>query len=130
MAPRILLADDHKMNRLATQALLESMGYQVFAVGDGAEAVEAYAEGYFDLILMDCQMPGMDGYEATARIRRFQAERSCARTPIIGLSGRSLSGDRDTAIAKGMDAYLTKPPSIKLLASVLQEWASTDAPDI
>ena len=129
MAPRILLADDHKMNRLATQALLESLGYQVLAVGDGIEAVDAYARDHFDLILMDCQMPGMDGYEATEQIRRYQVESTCTRTPIIGLSGRSLSSDRDAAIAKGMDAYLTKPPSIKLLASVLEQWMSTDASD-
>jgi CheY-like chemotaxis protein len=126
MAPRVLLADDHKMNRLATQALLESMGYTVLAVPDGETAVEAYASGDFDLILMDCQMPGIDGYEATAQIRRHQAKSARARTPIIGLSGRSLSGDRDAAIAKGMDAYVTKPPSVKLLASLLQELASPD----
>jgi CheY-like chemotaxis protein len=124
MGPRILLAEDHRMNQIATQALLESLGYQVLAVADGAEAVQAYAEGYFDLIIMDCQMPGMDGYQATAQIRRLQAERACARTPIIGLSGRCLSGDRDAAIAQGMDAYVTKPPSIRLLTSVLQEWVA------
>jgi CheY-like chemotaxis protein len=127
MALRILLADDHKMNRLATQALLESMGYQVLAVNDGAEAVDAYTHGQFDLILMDCQMPGMDGFEATAEIRRYQAESTCVRTPIIGLSGRSLSGDREAALALGMDDYVTKPPSIKVLASVLAEWAPPDA---
>jgi CheY-like chemotaxis protein len=127
MAPRVLLADDHKMNRLATQALLESMGYQVLAVGDGAAAVEAYTSGDFDLILMDCQMPGMDGFEATAQIRRQQAQSARARTPIIGLSGRSLSGDRDAAIAQGMDAYVTKPPSVKVLASLLQELSPPDA---
>ncbi|MCW3035746.1 MAG: multi-sensor hybrid histidine kinase [Actinobacteria bacterium] len=127
MPIRILLADDHKMNRHATQALLESMGYEVIGVGGGAEAVDAYTRGQFDLILMDCQMPGVDGFEATAQIRRYQDESTCVRTPIIGLSGRSLSGDRDAAIAKGMDAYVTKPPSIKVLASVLAEWASPDA---
>ena len=127
MTLRILLADDHAMNRHATQALLESMGYQVFAVSDGAEAVDAYTHDHFDLILMDCQMPGVDGFEATAQIRRYQAESACVRTPIIGLSGRSLSGDREAAIAQGMDAYVTKPPSIKVLASVLAEWASPDA---
>ena len=115
------------MNRLATQVLLESMGYQVLGVGDGAAAVEAYTSGDFDLILMDCQMPGMDGFEATAQIRRQQAKSARARTPIIGLSGRSLSRDRDAAIAQGMDAYVTKPPSVKLLASLLQELASPDA---
>jgi CheY-like chemotaxis protein len=117
------------MNRLATQALLESLGYQVFAVSDGAEAVEAYTRGSFDLVLMDCQMPGVDGYEATAQIRRYQAESTCTRTPIIGLSGRALSSDQDVALARGMDAYLTKPPSIKLLASVLEQWVSTDSSD-
>ena len=72
-------------------------------------------------------MPGVDGFEATAQIRRYQAESACIRTPIVGLSGRSLSSDREAAIAKGMDAYLTKPPSIKVLASVLEEWVSAEA---
>jgi CheY-like chemotaxis protein len=112
------------MNRFATQALLESMGYQVIAVGDGDEAVEAYTSDDFDLILMDCQMPRMDGFEATAQIRRQQAQTARARTPIIGLSGRSLSSDRDAAIALGMDDYVTKPPSVKRLTSLLQELAS------
>jgi len=124
MAPRVLLADDHKMNRFATQALLESMGYQVLAVGDGDEAVDAYTSEDFDLIVMDCQMPRMDGFEATAQIRRQQAQTARPRTPIIGLSGRSLTSDRDAAIAQGMDDYVTKPPSVKRLASLLQELAS------
>ena len=126
MPQRILLADDHAMIRVATQALLESLGYQVLAVTDGAEAVEACTGEDFDLILMDCQMPVMDGYEATARIRRYQAETDSDHTPIIGLSGRTLNADGDAAIASGMDDYLTKPANIPLLTSVLEELESTD----
>ena len=122
MAARILLAEDNKMNQIAMQSLLERLGYEVLSVAHGREAVEAYAAGHFDVVLMDCQMPEMDGFEATAHIRRQQV--GSVPIPIIGLSGRALSCDRDEAIALGMDAYLTKPVSIRDLTSTLEHWAS------
>jgi CheY-like chemotaxis protein len=122
LAARILLAEDDKMNQIAMHSLLEKLGYQVLSVAHGREAVEAYAAGDFDAILMDCQMPGMDGFEATAHIRRQQV--GSAPIPIIGLSGRALPCDRDEAIALGMDAYLTKPVSIRDLVSTLEQWTS------
>ena len=124
MAARILLAEDNKMNQIAMQSLLERLGYQVLSVGHGREAVEAYAAGDFDAVLMDCQMPEMDGFEATAHIRRQQV--GSVPIPIIGLSGRALPSDRDAAIALGMDAYLTKPVSIQDLVSTLEQWTSGD----
>jgi CheY-like chemotaxis protein len=122
MAARILLAEDNKMNQVAMHSLLEKLGYHVLSVDHGREAVEAYAAGDFDAVLMDCQMPGMDGFEATAHIRRQQV--GSAPIPIIGLSGRALPSDRDQAIAQGMDAYLTKPVSIGDLVSTLEQWTS------
>jgi CheY-like chemotaxis protein len=124
MAARILLAEDNKMNQIAMQSLLERLGYQVLSVGHGREAVEAYAAGDFDAVLMDCQMPVMDGFEATTHIRRQQV--GSAPIPIIGLSGHALPSDRDEAIALGMDAYLTKPVSIQDLVSTLEQWTSGD----
>jgi two-component system sensor histidine kinase/response regulator len=134
MAARILLAEDNKMNQIAMQSLLERLGYEVLSVANGREGVEAYAAGHFDAVLMDCQMPGMDGFEATAHIRRQQVGN--APIPIIGLSGRALRCDKDEAIALGMDAYLTKPVSIRDLLSTLEHWTSgehggpVDAPDV
>jgi len=122
MAARILLAEDNKMNRIAMHSLLEKLGYQVLSVAHGREAVEAYAAGDFDAVLMDCQMPEMDGFEATAHIRRQQV--GSAPIPIIGLSGRALPHDRDEAIGQGMDAYLIKPVSIEDLVSTLEQWTS------
>jgi CheY-like chemotaxis protein len=122
MAARILLAEDNKLNQIAMQSLLERLGYQVLSVAHGREAVEAYAAGDFDAVLMDCQMPEMDGFEATAHIRRQQA--GSAPIPIIGLSGRALPRGRDEAIGLGMDAYLIKPVSIQDLVSTLEQWTS------
>ena len=115
------------MNRLAIHALLEKLGYEVLSVAHGREAVEAYAAGGFDAILMDCQMPEMDGFEATALIRRHQV--GSAPIPIIGLSGRALPDDRGEAIARGMDAYLVKPVGIRDLVSTLEQWTSGEDED-
>lgn len=126
MAHRILLAEDDRLSRLATEQLLEKLGYEVVGVGDGVEAVEAVAEREFDAILMDCQMPRMDGFKATAEIRRHQVERHGARTPVIGLSGRAMEGDSEAATARGMDAYLTKPVNVNELRAALERWITPD----
>lgn len=121
MNHRILLAEDNRLSRLATTGILERLGYEVVGVGDGRQAVDVEATGDFDAIVMDCQMPGMDGFRATAEIRRRQADGHRPRTPIIGLSGRSLEGDSDAAIAKGMDAYVTKPFKVRDLQAALEQ---------
>lgn len=118
---RILLVDDDRMSRLLAQNVIEGLGYEVVVLGDGRGAAEADATGDFDAIVMDCQMPYMDGFEATAEIRRRQAHSQGARTPIIGLSARAMTGDEDTAIAKGMDAYITKPVSARKLQAALEQ---------
>ncbi len=124
MNKRILLADDNRLSRLATHGILEKLGYQVVIVGDGRQAVDAEASGDFDAIIMDCQMPGMDGFQATSEIRRRQADGHYPRTPIIGLSARAMEGDSEAAIAKGMDAYVTKPFKVKELQAALQKWVT------
>ncbi len=93
-------------------------------VTDGREAVDAEATGEFDAVVMDCQMPRMDGFQATVEIRRRQVESHRARTPIIGLSARAMEGDGDAAIAKGMDVYLTKPLSVRELRAALEQWVT------
>ena len=119
MARQILLIDDDRMSRLVPQTVLEKLGFEVEVLGDGRGAADAEATGQFDAIVMDCQMPNMDGFEATAAIRRRQADSSGRRTPIIGLSARAMRGDEEVAIDKGMDAYITKPVNIAKMRAAL-----------
>jgi CheY-like chemotaxis protein len=105
----ILLAEDNFTNQRLVARLLEKMGHSVTLAGNGREAVAISAEKEFDAILMDVQMPEMDGYQATAAIRRRESDCGSARTPIIALTAHAMTGDRDLCLAAGMDCYLTKP---------------------
>ena len=109
MALRILVADDNPVNQLATSLLVKQWGHTVVAVGSGLEAVEAFNEGGFDIVLMDIEMPGMDGLEATAVIRRKEESSRAARTPIIAMTAHAMESDRARCLAGGMDSFLTKP---------------------
>ena len=126
MPRRILLVDDDRMSRLLAQTVLENLGFEVVGLGDGRGAADADATGDFDAIVMDCQMPYMDGFEATAEIRRRQASSDRPPTPIIGLSSRTMKGDDEAAIAKGMDAYITKPLSARKFQAALARVLGTD----
>jgi two-component system, sensor histidine kinase and response regulator len=107
-AGRILLAEDNPVNRLVAVRLLEKRGFRVTAVADGFAAVAAWERETFDVVLMDVQMPGMDGLEATAAIRVRESVRG-ARTPIIALTAHAMRGDEERCLAAGMDAYVSKP---------------------
>ena len=120
MARRILLVDDDRVSRLLTQTVLERLGYEVTVLNDGRGAADAVSAGDFAAVVMDCQMPHMDGFEATAEIRRRESSSAGARTPILGLSARDMQGDDEAAIAKGMDAYVTKPVRGRKLEVALQ----------
>ena len=109
MARRILLVDDDRVSRLLTQTVLEKIGYEVVLLSDGRRAADVVAAGDIAAVVMDCQMPNMDGFEATEEIRRREDSSRGGHTPIIGLSGRDMRGDEEVALAKGMDAYVTKP---------------------
>jgi two-component system, sensor histidine kinase and response regulator len=118
----VLIVDDSKTNQLYHRSLLSHLGMSAVVVNDGAEALEAFAHGQFDAILMDVQMPGTDGYETTATMREQETSRGMAATPIIGVSGRAIRGDREAAIAVGMNDYLVKPVNIDELRVVLERW--------
>jgi CheY-like chemotaxis protein len=106
---RILVAEDNAVNQKLALRLLEKMSHRVTLARDGCEALELFEREVPDVILMDVQMPRMDGYEATAMIRLMERERGGGHVPIIGVTANALIGDRENCLAAGMDAYLSKP---------------------
>jgi len=118
---RILLAEDNQVNQLLAKRLLEKRGHQVTIVGNGCEAVTAAGKTAFDLVLMDLQMPEMDGFEATAALREREAE-SGIHLPVIALTAHALKGDRERCLEGGMDGYLTKPIRGQELDAVLDDY--------
>jgi len=119
----ILLAEDNPVNQMVTQLQLKKLGYHCSVVGTGRAAVDALQAGSFALVLMDCQMPDMDGLEATRAIRK--AETLTGRhIPVIGLTAHAMGGDREKCIASGMDDYLSKPASLEQLSHCLKKWIS------
>jgi len=124
---RVLLAEDNPVNVEVAKAMLESLGLQAQVVQNGMEALQAVRSGEFEAVLMDCQMPVMDGFAATAAIRR--AERQAAQShdaprhlPIIAITANALQGDREACLAAGMDDYLSKPFTQQQLAAVIGRW--------
>jgi signal transduction histidine kinase/ActR/RegA family two-component response regulator len=113
----ILVAEDNLVNQLVVRSMLERHGMKVTLVKDGAHALAAIQEGSFDLVLMDCQMPVMDGYEATRRIRA--ARRDGPRLPIVALTANAMAEDRQRCAEAGMDGYVTKPVTAESLCEVL-----------
>ena len=118
---RVLIVEDNLVNQKVVSEFLKKLGYGFEVAGNGQIALDMFARDAYDLILMDCQMPVMDGYEATRRLRI--AERGAAkRTPILALTAHAMAGDRDKALRAGMDEYLTKPIKIDVLADALSRW--------
>ena len=121
---RILLVEDNPVNQAVSKAMLDYFGCRADVAGNGGEALAALAAAPYDLILMDCQMPEMDGYEATRAIREREAAHGNgdSRTPIVALTAHAMDGDREQCMAAGMDDYLSKPYKPDELYSVLARW--------
>jgi CheY-like chemotaxis protein len=119
----VLLAEDNPVNVEVAKAMLESLGIEAHCARNGQEALQAVRTGSFDAVLMDCQMPVMDGFAATAAIRRHEREAGRARTlPVIAITANALQGDRESCLAAGMDDYLSKPFTQQQLAAVIGRW--------
>jgi CheY-like chemotaxis protein/HPt (histidine-containing phosphotransfer) domain-containing protein len=121
-AIRILLAEDNVTNQQVALGILKKLGLRADAVADGAEAIRALETIAYDLVLMDVQMPEMDGLEATARIRDPRSSVLHHRVPIIAMTAHAMQGDRDRCLEAGMDDYVTKPISPEALATALDRW--------
>jgi signal transduction histidine kinase/ActR/RegA family two-component response regulator len=118
----VLLVEDNAVNAFISAALLESMGVVSVHVKDGSEAVASYRKRRFDAVLMDCEMPIMDGFTATRLIREFEAGIGAPRTPIIALTANALTGDREHCLRQGMDDYLSKPIEQRQLSVLVAKW--------
>jgi len=129
---KVLLAEDNLVNQKVAVRMLERLGLRPDVVGNGKEAVVAWGQGGYDLILMDCQMPEMDGFEATGEIRNresgMQANGNGKHIPIIAMTANAMKGDRERCLEAGMDDYIAKPVKPDLLEEVLSRWlpASVD----
>lgn len=119
---RILLAEDNLVNQEVAMAMLQRIGIGAKIAGNGLDAVTALEQENFDLVLMDCHMPIMDGFEATQKIREREMSLSLPKLPIIALTANAILGDRENCIAKGMDDYLSKPFTVEQLHKILSQW--------
>ncbi len=125
---RVLLAEDNGVNQVVARNMLRTLGCEFEIVPNGQEALDALQRGPFDIVLMDCQMPVLDGYEATRAIRLRESSQGPAgtRIPIVALTANALVGDAEQCLACGMDAHLAKPYTRKQLASMLVRWLPDD----
>ncbi|HTV93948.1 MAG TPA: response regulator [Verrucomicrobiae bacterium] len=128
-AGRILLVEDNEVNRRITLLQLERLGYLAECAANGREAYERSADDDFDMILMDCQMPVMDGFEATRAIRKREG-RTGRHVPIVAMTANALTGDRDACFSAGMDDYISKPIAMTELQTTLVRWLEPPSADI
>ena len=125
---RILLVEDNAVNQKLAVKILEKRGHRVVVAGNGSEALEAIGKENFHVVLMDVQMPVMDGYTATRKIRKREEKfgTSQKHIPIIAMTAHAMKGDREKCLAAGMDDYITKPINPNTLFPVIERWSAGD----
>ncbi len=128
LAARVLLAEDNQINQKLLRIKLEEFGLAVDTAADGAEAVEMFERGRYDLVLMDVSMPVLDGVEATQRMLEIEGRRSWGHTPIVALTAHALRGDREKLLQAGMDDYLPKPIDFRSLYQLLRRYVAAARP--
>ena len=121
---RVLLAEDNPVNQMVACGMLDWLGCETRVAGDGREALDLLAADRFDIVLMDCQMPELDGLEACRIVRERERTQGASRQSIIAVTANAMEGDRETCLAAGMDDYLSKPFSVEQLRTVLERWIS------
>lgn len=126
---QILLAEDNRVNRLLVEHILKGMGVSYCAAVNGFEAVEKFRAVRPAIVLMDCSMPGLDGFSATEHIREYEAMSGLSRTVIIGVTAHALDGDRDRCLRAGMDDYLAKPIPIPELTRLVRKYLNAESPE-
>jgi CheY-like chemotaxis protein len=119
---RVLVADDMEVNRILCREMLELLGAEAAVVNDGQQAAEAVANGSYDLLIMDCRMPVLDGFSATRRIRAWEMENHAKRIPIIALTAHAVEDARTACLEAGMDDHLPKPFRFEQLRAILEQW--------
>jgi CheY-like chemotaxis protein len=118
LTPRILMAEDNLINQRVGKLILQRAGLSVDVVADGAETLEAHKKNPYDIVLMDCQMPRMDGFEASLEIRKL----ALPQPAIIAVTANALVGERERCLKAGMDDYLSKPFQAEQLVAVVMKW--------
>jgi CheY-like chemotaxis protein len=119
---RVLIVEDNLVNQRVAERMLEKLGCEVSIADDGRQALASCAATRFDLVMMDCQMPVLDGFAATEELRRRERDEGRARTPVIALTANAIQGDRDRCLAAGMDDYVAKPIVRDELVAALLRW--------
>lgn len=120
---RILLVEDNKVNQLVAIAMLSTQGYEIDVAENGLDAIDAIKKACFDVVLMDIQMPKLNGVDATKEIRAMDGE--AANVPIIAVTANAMRGDREMYLAAGMDDYISKPINSKQLIEKIEYWKQT-----
>jgi len=123
LRPRVLLVEDNLVNQKVAARMLERLGASVDVASNGRDAVALVERQRYSIVLMDCQMPDIDGFAATEAIRASEAQRG-THVPIVALTANAMLGDRDRCIASGMDDYVAKPVKLADLARILNRWSS------
>lgn len=120
---KVLIVEDFELNLIVAESIIKKYGCKAYSATNGIEAVERFKDENFDLILMDCQMPGMDGFEATKAIREIEENNSSEKVPIIALTANAMLGDKEKCLNAGMNDYITKPIQENQLIKTLKQWS-------